>query len=123
MVSVIGCYQIGCNAVSWAPSTAPNALFDQGARQQPVKRFVSGGCDNLVKIWRLEASTCLLVEGINYSSLTCKCMCVCVCVWECVCTCVRRRMRVCVGVTLLYFIFGKCSGSAVLTTPVPPLAT
>ncbi|KAK7102150.1 protein SEC13 homolog [Littorina saxatilis] len=47
-------HTIGCNAVSWAPSTSPNALFDQGARQQPAKRFVSGGCDNLVKIWREE---------------------------------------------------------------------
>ncbi|XP_046355207.2 protein SEC13 homolog [Haliotis rufescens] len=47
-------HTIGCNAVSWAPATAPNALFEQGARQQAVKRFVSGGCDNLVKLWREE---------------------------------------------------------------------
>ncbi|PVD24600.1 hypothetical protein C0Q70_15084 [Pomacea canaliculata] len=47
-------HTIGCNAVSWAPATAPNALFDQTSRQQTVKRFVSGGCDNLVKIWREE---------------------------------------------------------------------
>lgn len=47
-------HTIGCNSVSWASSTAPNALFDQSARQQPIKRFVSGGCDNLVKIWREE---------------------------------------------------------------------
>ena len=46
--------QIGCNAVSWAPAIGPNAAFDStsGARTAPVKRFVSGGCDNLVKVWR-----------------------------------------------------------------------
>lgn len=47
--------QIGCNAVSWAPAIGPNAAFDSssGVRSAPVKRFVSGGCDNLVKVWRL----------------------------------------------------------------------
>ena len=44
--------QIGCNAVSWAPALAPNSLFDQTGRPTPVKKLVSGGCDNLVKIWR-----------------------------------------------------------------------
>merc|ERR1711954_452480 len=34
-------HTIGCNAVSWAPSPGST-----------VKRFVSGGCDSLVKIWR-----------------------------------------------------------------------
>ncbi|ESP04556.1 hypothetical protein LOTGIDRAFT_207505 [Lottia gigantea] len=47
-------HSIGCNAVSWAPAVTPNSLFDTGIRQQPVKRIVSGGCDNLVKIWREE---------------------------------------------------------------------
>ena len=47
-------FQIGCNAVSWAPAIAPSAAFDSttGARATPIKRFVSGGCDNLVKVWR-----------------------------------------------------------------------
>ena len=34
-------HTIGCNAVSWAPGLGSSA-----------KRFVSGGCDSLVKIWR-----------------------------------------------------------------------
>ena len=34
-------HTIGCNAVSWAPSLGSS-----------TKRFVSGGCDSLVKIWR-----------------------------------------------------------------------
>lgn len=50
----ISAHTIGCNAVSWAPSSGANALFDQGNQQQRVKRFVSGGCDFLVKIWREE---------------------------------------------------------------------
>ncbi|EFX87077.1 hypothetical protein DAPPUDRAFT_221812 [Daphnia pulex] len=47
-------HTIGCNAVSWAPAIGPNAAFDSttGSRSAPVKRFVSGGCDNLVKVWR-----------------------------------------------------------------------
>lgn len=47
-------HSIGCNAVSWAPAVAPGALLDPTGRPQPVKRIVSGGCDNLVKIWREE---------------------------------------------------------------------
>jgi protein transport protein SEC13 len=38
----------GVCAVSWSP---PAAAFGGGAA--PVKRFVSGGCDNLVCVWRL----------------------------------------------------------------------
>ncbi|KAG8934479.1 GTPase-activating protein S13 [Tulasnella sp. 417] len=59
----------GCTAVSWAPATLPGSLINPAttatpnpasapatAQQQPtsppsVKRFVSAGCDNKVKIW------------------------------------------------------------------------
>ena len=45
--------QIGCNSVSWGPAVAAGALLDPSAPQRnTVKRFVSGGCDNLVKIWK-----------------------------------------------------------------------
>ena len=37
-------HNVGCNAVSWAP-----ALQN--------KRFVTGGCDNLVKIWKFDEET------------------------------------------------------------------
>ncbi|XP_045166697.1 protein SEC13 homolog [Mercenaria mercenaria] len=47
-------HTIGCNAVSWAPALSPNALFEQTGRPALVKKLVSGGCDNLVKIWREE---------------------------------------------------------------------
>merc|ERR1712050_628307 len=47
-------HSIGCNAVSWGPSVHPESLLEPaGTRRPPViKRFVSGGCDDLVKIWR-----------------------------------------------------------------------
>ncbi|KAG7268400.1 hypothetical protein CRUP_016274 [Coryphaenoides rupestris] len=49
-------HTIGCNAVSWAPAVVPGSLVDQPSGQKPnyVKRFVSGGCDNLVKLWKEE---------------------------------------------------------------------
>ena len=46
-------HTIGCNAVSWGPSVAPGALIDEPGSHManpPPKRFVSGGCDNLVKV-------------------------------------------------------------------------
>ena len=44
-------HTIGCNAVSWAPFNASG-----------VKRFVSGGCDNLVKLWRFDDGAGRFVE-------------------------------------------------------------
>jgi len=46
-------HQIGVNAVSWAPAVAPVSLISAAAPAAPApKRLVSGGCDNLVKIWK-----------------------------------------------------------------------
>lgn len=52
--AALGFLQIGCNAVSWGPAVVPGSLIDQPTGQKPnqVKRFVSGGCDNLVKLWK-----------------------------------------------------------------------
>nr|CAD7202394.1 unnamed protein product [Timema douglasi]CAD7259985.1 unnamed protein product [Timema shepardi] len=50
-------HTIGCNSVSWCPATSPNPAFDANAGNRstvPQKRLVTGGCDNLVKIWREE---------------------------------------------------------------------
>ncbi|XP_069907214.1 protein SEC13 homolog isoform X1 [Oryctolagus cuniculus] len=49
-------HTIGCNAVSWAPAVAPGSLIDQPSGQRPAcpKKFASGGCDNLIKLWRRE---------------------------------------------------------------------
>lgn len=44
---VIDAHAIGVNAASWAPATV------QGdANSQQLRRFVTGGADNLVKIWK-----------------------------------------------------------------------
>jgi protein transport protein SEC13 len=68
-------HALGCNAVSWAPSTPPNAMMDMlngqngngsasstsdsssvaTAGLQQVKKIVSGGCDKIVKIWSCKA--------------------------------------------------------------------
>jgi protein transport protein SEC13 len=46
-------HAIGVNAVSWAPAVSAGSLVSSSApTAPPVKRLVSGGCDNLVKIWR-----------------------------------------------------------------------
>ncbi|XP_055679327.1 protein SEC13 homolog [Lutzomyia longipalpis] len=47
-------HTIGCNSVSWCPASLPDASFDQSSSKSGpvVKRLVSGGCDNFVKIWR-----------------------------------------------------------------------
>lgn len=48
---VFKAHDIGVNAALWAPVAALEAS------SAPVRRFVSGGCDNLAKIWRLENGT------------------------------------------------------------------
>jgi len=47
-------HHIGVNAVSWAPASSPASLINSAEplSSPSVKRFVSGGGDNLVKIWR-----------------------------------------------------------------------
>jgi len=46
---------LGVNAVSWAPGWNPDVLSSAATNQQQssatVRRFVTGGSDNLVKIW------------------------------------------------------------------------
>ncbi|CAN8025488.1 unnamed protein product [Ixodes persulcatus] len=50
-------HTIGCNAVSWAPAIVSAEGGESGSSFQGMtKQFATGGCDNLVKIWRyLEA--------------------------------------------------------------------
>jgi len=46
-------HAIGVNAVSWAPPSSHSAFINSTSpNAPPVKRFVSGGCDNVLKIWR-----------------------------------------------------------------------
>ena len=58
---------LGVNGVSWAPSTAPGSVVASAPppQQQPSagpggpgqRRFVTGGCDNLLKIWAWDPAT------------------------------------------------------------------
>jgi len=50
-IRIPSAHAIGVNAVSWAPPVIPGSLLTSSA-PTTVKRFVSGGCDNHVKIWR-----------------------------------------------------------------------
>lgn len=45
-----GSHAIGATAVSWAPSVAPGALVSGKAPESYVKRLVSSGCDNTVRV-------------------------------------------------------------------------
>ncbi|TGZ84120.1 transport protein SEC13 [Ascodesmis nigricans] len=49
---IFSAHTIGCNAVSWAPATQAGSLVStSGVSSNAVRRFVTGGSDNLVKIW------------------------------------------------------------------------
>lgn len=55
MQKIPNAHTIGCNAISWCP--AIDTGVDASTNQQkgsPVKRLATGGCDNLVKIWKEE---------------------------------------------------------------------
>ena len=47
---VEGAHALGVLAVSWAPAVPRGSLTSGKAPGPPVRRFVSGGCDNLVKV-------------------------------------------------------------------------
>ncbi|GBG67650.1 hypothetical protein CBR_g778 [Chara braunii] len=47
-VKINQAHPVGCTSVSWAPSTT------LGSPTLGVHRLVSGGCDNAVKVWRLQ---------------------------------------------------------------------
>ena len=44
---------LGVNSVSWAPAAAPGSIVSSspGPAAAGNRRFVTGGCDNLLKIW------------------------------------------------------------------------
>ena len=42
---------LGCTSVSWAPPQPPGSLVAAGSGAHLVRRLVSGGCDNAVKVW------------------------------------------------------------------------
>ena len=49
----ITAHPTGCTAISWAPAAPLSALLKSNMPvTAPVRRFATGGCDNLVKVWR-----------------------------------------------------------------------
>ena len=46
----------GFKTVSWAPAIMPGSFIDQpsGQKSNYIKKFASGGCDNLIKLWKEE---------------------------------------------------------------------
>jgi protein transport protein SEC13 len=52
-MNTLNAHSIGCNSVSWAPSSIPGSLLQTSPTSgTSPKRFASGGCDNIVKIWK-----------------------------------------------------------------------
>lgn len=49
---ITNAHTIGCNAVSWCPAIEPSFDASGTQRNGPAKRLATGGCDNLVKIWK-----------------------------------------------------------------------
>jgi protein transport protein SEC13 len=64
-------HPLGANSISWAPSMAAGSLTSaSGAGSQPVRRFVTGGSDCLLKIWELTGSQGGNVEATLTHTLT-----------------------------------------------------
>ncbi|CAG8980303.1 hypothetical protein HYALB_00013671 [Hymenoscyphus albidus] len=62
---------IGVNSVSWAPSSAPGSLVSAAGGAGGVKRFVTGGSDNTLKIWAFDqASQNYKQEGASLTGHT-----------------------------------------------------
>lgn len=57
---IFAAHGLGVNSVSWSPAVLPGQLTSAQAPGQPpapVKRFVTGGSDNLVKLWTYNSAT------------------------------------------------------------------
>lgn len=56
-VQIDGAHTLGATSVSWAPAAPKGSLLSGKGPGQPVKRFVSGGCDNAVKVSAARSSS------------------------------------------------------------------
>ncbi len=43
---------LGCNSVSWGPYNAIGSLSEDPSSPSPIRRLVTGSCDNTVRVWR-----------------------------------------------------------------------
>ncbi len=66
---IMGAHLSGCNAVSWCPAATTLASINNTVNRSPqLKRLASGGCDNLVKIWKEEGEQWLEETKIEVHS-------------------------------------------------------
>lgn len=64
-VKLIQAHAIGCNAVAWAPATTPGSIVQTSGsapNASSVRWFVTGGSDNLLKIWNWNAEVGQFLE-------------------------------------------------------------
>ncbi|CAB4253966.1 similar to Saccharomyces cerevisiae YLR208W SEC13 Component of the Nup84 nuclear pore sub-complex, the Sec13p-Sec31p complex of the COPII vesicle coat, and the SEA (Seh1-associated) complex [Maudiozyma barnettii] len=64
---VIDAHAIGVNSACWAPVSYQDVESDSNKPTKELRRFVTGGADNLVKIWKYDNDTQLYVleETLN----------------------------------------------------------
>ncbi|EON99769.1 putative protein transport protein sec13 protein [Phaeoacremonium minimum UCRPA7] len=57
--SIFPAHGLGVNSVSWAPATTPGSIVSSnpGPGATGNRRFVTGGCDNLLKLWVFDPTT------------------------------------------------------------------
>jgi protein transport protein SEC13 len=48
---------LGVNSVSWAPSTTPGSLVSASPSPPGQRKFVTGGSDNLLRIWSFDPAS------------------------------------------------------------------
>ena len=50
LAQIDGAHTLGATSVSWAPAAPKGSLLSAKGPGAPVKRFVSGGCDNTIRV-------------------------------------------------------------------------
>ncbi|KAH8881417.1 WD40 repeat-like protein [Thozetella sp. PMI_491] len=57
--NIFPAHGLGVNSVSWAPATTPGSIVSSnpGPGAAGNRRFVTGGCDNLLKLWVFDPAT------------------------------------------------------------------
>lgn len=57
--TIFPAHGLGVNAVSWAPATTPGSIVSSapGPGTTGARRFVTGGCDNQLKLWAYDPAS------------------------------------------------------------------
>ncbi|KAH0558855.1 GTPase-activating protein S13 [Trichoglossum hirsutum] len=62
-------HPMGVNAVSWAPAISAGSLVSSGVPSSAVRRLVTGGSDNQVKIWSYKYGVSPAIRSSNLSDV------------------------------------------------------